>query len=376
MLHLRCRASALLSLSLFAACSDDPVTQPPPGTNKDASVSNADAGSMGNADASSMGNPDGSSMGNPDASSMGNPDAMTNPGACNPITGAGCMGMGETCYYVQNPPPTANALVCRMPIGMTLSTNEQNCRLGQQDCAIGHHCVAFQGVNMDMPFCLKGCATDNDCAGVMGVGMNGYACALDPGDGLAKFCVPRAMGCNIDDPSTCPNDQTCEITATGPGCVPAGMVQKGAACMPGQCAHGLACLNFGNGGRCEELCNPATAGSCSGMGEVCAGFSVPNVPGDFGACQPGCDVYTQMCPNNGNCTLVSQTAVGCVPSGQVPPGGTCGAMAPCAQGGHCLDLGMGFRCFTACDMTHPCPTMGATCQMTNPALPWGGICSQ
>lgn len=248
----------LLSLSLLAplatGCSSDPD---PVVSNKDASVSGVDAGSL-------------------DAA-VGMDAEPVDLGPCNQLTGGNCATEGDICYFDTQ----LEVGVCRIPMGAPLGANEEACALGTNDCSAGLHCLNIPDVG---PICLQNCATNNDCANVTGAGMNGYFCqefnfGLTPNP---KFCLPR----------------------------------------------------------------PAT-----------------------------CDIFEQMCPMNGNCAVINNDLdLGCIPTGTVAPGGGC-QNGPCAKGGQCFDLNMtGQKCYAVCDATHACPMGAGQCAMTNPPLPWGGLC--
>ena len=192
-------------------------------------------------------------------------------------------------------------------------------------------------------------------------------------------CVPLTGG-------NCPTDQVCyyDTQLMRSQCrIPIGppLGQNEEACSLGSndCAAGLHCLNPGNGAVCLKACD--TNADCDGVmgsgtnGYFCQAFNLMNAP-KFCLPRPAtCDVYAQMCPMNGNCTIINNdNDLGCVPTGTVAPGGGCDN-GPCAKGGQCLNLGMGPRCFSPCDMMHNCP-IGQRCAMTNPPLPWGGICTR
>jgi len=364
MFHRRC--TPLFLTLAFAACGDPAA---PPVTNKDATPGgNADAAPMmmGNSDAGPNGL-DALPSNNADAAGMGNADAAPIGGACNHITGGGCPTMGDVCYYVPSSPMTGD-LTCRISIGMPSRQHEETCSLGMQDCAPGFSCLAFQNVNGGVATCLKGCATEAECTGLMGAGMNGYACAIQTADMKAKFCVAKPPSCDPRDVTTCPMNQYCEVTNAGSGCLPEGMVMAGGTCTAlGQCMRGAACLNFGSGSHCETICDPMLS-NCPTMGDACVAITGEN----FGFCEAGCDVFAQDCANGDNCTAVSATAVACLGSGMVPLGGACTAATDCVKGGHCLGPTAADRhCLAACDMTHMCPNM-AMCQMAG--VPWGGVC--
>jgi hypothetical protein len=354
---MRCR-SILPTLVLLAACSEGPAS-----TNKDATASATDSG----ADAGL----DGGTTSISDSGPLAGMDATVS-GPCDPVSGGGC-DTDTVCYYVPTAGTMTGELSCRIPIGMPQKQLEETCSLGQNDCAPGLQCIQFQG--LPNPICFKACSTNAQCAGLMG-NAERYACSLGTADGKLRLCAPMGDACDPANPTSCAMTETCQLVQTGPECVPAGTAARGAACggsaMPqDNCGNGLACLNFGDGAKCQEMCNPNSP-MCRTMGEGCAGFTVPGVQGTFGFCQPACDVFEQMCPNNGNCTATGPTSVGCVPSGTAAVGESCGQMQPCARGGHCLlnQQGMG-TCYAACDATHPCP-MNQTCQM-QPPLP--GVCA-
>ena len=67
--------------------------------------------------------------------------------------------------------------------------------------------------------------------------------------------------------------------------------------------------------------------------------------------------------------LTTNAAV-CLPTQGTPSGvnGMCGGATHCQSGLACVNG----ACRTPCDMAHPC-AMGM-CQMTNPALAFGGVC--
>ncbi|MFO0723534.1 MAG: hypothetical protein U1E65_07130 [Myxococcota bacterium] len=150
------------------------------------------------------------------------------------------------------------------------------------------------------------------------------------------------------------------------------------------CAAGLTCLQFQGEANptCRQNCNPnGGVDRCAGLaGTSSTGYAcLAGIQGvndiAFCAAKPAdCVPYNDMCPMNQNCERISQTMVGCIPSGPTQNGGTCGtAMTSCATG-NCLDIGSGPTCYEACNAAMPaCSNQGICIGLQGASF---GLCAQ
>ncbi len=150
-----------------------------------------------------------------------------------------------------------------------------------------------------------------------------------------------------------------------------------------QCIGGTACLDFGDGLRCQELCPMGSIGECP-SGFVCTG-AITGADPCIQVCRPlpeRCNIYLQDCADPLDaCTFASnpETAeryTGCRPAGARTDGQTCGGgTGSCARGLVCITESGASTCHFACDpavMPTSCPDAQAC---TGTARSWGvGYC--
>ena len=214
--------------------------------------------------------------------------------------------------------------------------------------------------------------------------------ATDTGPDAPRVSMPctAAGACDPFVADSCGAGMACRGGAMGApaACAStAAMVRGiGEACTVGnQCIGGSACLDFGDGLRCQQLCPMGSIGSC-GSGFACNG-TITGGDACIQVCRPlpeVCDIYTQDCVDPTEaCTFATnpetgERYTGCRTAGTRTDGQPCGGgMGSCARGLVCItEMGVA-SCHFACDPdTTPttCPAMQAC---TGTARSWGvGYC--
>lgn len=150
------------------------------------------------------------------------------------------------------------------------------------------------------------------------------------------------------------------------------------------CQAGYACVRFQGDATavCHKVCSQLNGMGCEGLtGTSTVGYQCNiAVQGstNFAFCgeRPPpprtCDPLNNTCPNNQNCGPISQTEVGCIPSGNVPLNSPCGAGAgACQRPGICAGLnGASPTCLEPCNLTTMvCSTPNTQC--VNVGRPYG-----
>lgn len=214
--------------------------------------------------------------------------------------------------------------------------------------------------------------------------------STDTGPDAPRVSMPctAAGACDPFDAAACGADMACRAGAMGAptACAPtAAMVRAvGEACTVGnQCAGGSACLDFGDGLRCQQLCPMGSIGAC-GPSAACNG-TITGADPCIQVCRPlpeRCDLYAQDCVDPTEaCTLAvhpetEERYTGCRTAGTRTDGQPCGGgMGTCARGLVCItEMGVA-SCHYACDPAvtpTTCPSMQAC---TGTARSWGiGYC--
>ncbi|MCB9538751.1 MAG: hypothetical protein H6704_21145 [Myxococcales bacterium] len=164
---------------------------------------------------------------------------------CDPRDDHGCP-RGEHCRLVGD-----GTTICLAPVARITAVT-----CDAAACPPGASCLTFLGRTTCRAVCDP--AAD-DCAGGL--------CAVEIEGAAWGACVTTcgvAAGC-ADARETC-----APVEGIGqPVCVPAGDAPAGAACAPGQCAVGTACLDRDGQRTCVPVCDPA-APRCP-EGSFCAG---------------------------------------------------------------------------------------------------------
>jgi hypothetical protein len=137
-----------------------------------------------------------------------------------------------------------------------------------------------------------------------------------------------------------------------------------------QCLGGSACLDFGDGLRCQQLCPMGSIGACAD-GFVCNGSITGGDP-CIQVCRPlpeRCNIYVQDCADPlDTCTFATnpetlERFTGCRPAGTRTDGQPCGGGAgSCDHGLVCINEGGTSTCHHVCDPAvdpTTCPTMQA-----------------
>lgn len=128
---------------------------------------------------------------------------------------------------------------------------------------------------------------------------------------------------------TCPQGQHCDVDpqSGGTAClaVAPNAAALGAACQPGGCQRGGACLDVGSGAVCYTPCEPSSGTGCA-QTEACSEVQGPSGPLSFGICQESstCTPVNDTCPKSQMCAPISQTAFRCAAAGTRNTGETCG----------------------------------------------------
>jgi hypothetical protein len=190
---------------------------------------------------------------------------------------------------------------------------------------------------------------------------------LETSCGAGMACRPGAMGA----PTACAMLSS-TVRMRGEDCTASS-----------QCVGGTACLDFGDGLRCQELCPMGSIGDCT-TGFVCTG-SITGADPCIQVCRPlpeRCNIYVQDCADPMDaCTFASNAETGerytgCRPAGTRTDGQPCGGTSgSCARGLVCITESGTSSCHYACDpavMPTSCPAMQAC---TGTARSWGvGYC--
>jgi hypothetical protein len=212
------------------------------------------------------------------------------------------------------------------------------------------------GVALDAPLVSMPCTAAGACDPF-----------LDSSCGAGMACRPGAMGA----PTACAMLSS-TVRMRGEDCTASN-----------QCVGGTACLDFGDGLRCQELCPMGSIGDCT-TGFVCTG-SITGADPCIQVCRPlpeRCDIYLQDCADPADaCTFASNAETGerytgCRPAGTRTDGQPCGGSSgACARGLVCITESGTSSCHFACDPAvtpTTCPAMQAC---TGTARSWGvGYC--
>jgi hypothetical protein len=199
-----------------------------------------------------------------------------------------------------------------------------------------------------------------------------------------RTCIQATSGCTVwGAPTACPNGQACDTandtcgsTTVERKCTDQEM-QAFQGCFTA-CAQGDTTCQQGCLGQLSPVCESAfmafvqcaQASGC-GQDEACIATAcaaeIEAVYGGGGTVQPSdCDPITdQGCQAGQNCSMVSQTALGCVPAGTALIDQPCGqgAGADCADG-VCLSAdGVNYTCAQFCSaQNNTCPA-GRPCNI-------------
>lgn len=164
---------------------------------------------------------------------------------CDPRDDRGCP-RSEHCRLVGD-----GTTICLAPVARIQAT-----ACDAAACAPGASCLSFLGRATCRAVCDPAGA---DC----GDGL----CAVEIEGAAWGACVTT---CEVAEGCADPGETCAPVQGIGqPVCVPAGDVPAGAACTPGQCVRGTACLDRGGQRTCVPVCVPA-APRCP-EGSFCAG---------------------------------------------------------------------------------------------------------
>ena len=165
--------------------------------------------------------------------------------ACDPRNDEGCGG-GERCRL-----DAVGGTLCLAQVAGVIGDG-----CDSASCPPGQSCLTFAGATRCRPVCDR---SADDCdAGVCAVEVSGSAWGA-----CLEHCA-IATGCT-DAAEACAPVQG----LAAPACIPAGPSGPGAACQPGDCALGGACLERAGERLCVPICDPADA-RCP-PGYFCAG---------------------------------------------------------------------------------------------------------
>ncbi len=214
--------------------------------------------------------------------------------------------------------------------------------------------------------------------------------AADTGPDAPLVSMPctAAGACDPFVSSSCGAGMACRGGAMGAptACAPtAAMVRAiGEACTVGnQCIGGSACLDFGDGLRCQQLCPMGSIGAC-GSAAACNG-TITGGDACIQVCRPlaeRCNIYTQDCADPLEaCTFATnpetgERYTGCRTPGTRTDGQPCGGgSGSCARGLVCITESGVASCHFACDPTASPTTCPAMQACTGTARSWDvGYC--
>lgn len=259
MIFLR-RSLALLSISLFAACGDDP----PPNLPGDSGVF-ADAADTGTSTAGDSGvGPDGMVI---------TPDSGPIIDECNPLTQTGCNDPVESKCIVEGREPRGGTQ-CVEPNNVEKMLGEQ-CIGGE--CGPSLVCVRTASVSRCHQIC------DQTGMGCEALGA-AFACEVGLRDTNWRACVELPPACDLVTQDPCPQDQACQFylrynMMLEARCRPAGTGVDGDNCggMNPGCARGFICVSELGVSRCRKTCTdnahctaPKTCRSTAGPARYCS----------------------------------------------------------------------------------------------------------
>jgi Matrixin len=197
---------------------------------------------------------------------------------------------------------------CLVPQASTLPGLCQACATTGDACATGYTCLAGR--------CHAGCnlANPGACAACLDTGNNVGLCACPDevasagqpcgnvaggavagcGAGLACVGAPQRLCravCTLNDASTCPADQACQLVGGVAVCLPG---SAGNTCAPctntGGCNTGLSCYS----GRCYAPCNVNVAGCATCVETAVGGTGVCACPDQLAAVGEACGSQPQV----------------------------------------------------------------------------------
>jgi hypothetical protein len=259
------------------------------------------------------------------------PKVVPATATCNPYCQLGC-NPGDHCVV------DGSTFGC-LPTG-TFSYGEDCTTPGS--CAYGLSCFTLSSEGSAR--CHAPCITDVDCPPPA-------ACntTASIGGGLSlSICSAPSESCDILDPSSCGEGQSCYLNGNTAQCLPNGTLGAGEICEGGpanNCAPGLSCLVT-----CRELCSTDNEQpSCS----VCGGGHHEFSPSlGLGFCLIGgpptlCDLFTQAdCEADKGCYPV-MGGIACRHAGSLTPGSPCQSGNSCTPGYACVNGG----CLQLCDLS-------------------------
>gem|GEM_PF-5399692 len=202
--------------------------------------------------------------------------------------------------------------------------------------------------------------------------------AAETTDGGSSSSVDAAqcltgVSCNPIGTNTCGPGKACRVIQSTIACenVVGAPIVAGQSCQfSEQCAHGLVCINLGNGASCTKLCpadskgfcGPTAACSVEITGQPCLNLCV--------ALAAPCNIYdVSSCGVGQKCGLArnpetAERYTGCSRAGQFQIGAACSADTQCVAGTICVSVSGVSRCQQVCgpNNTNPvCLIGGQTC---------------